>query len=105
MGKKDGGQIEKWQLHHIEVPEEHLHLFTERFPQAIIPPILFTGAVVDDPTGRWVPGHHMRSTYIISLDRKTGIVETQNTIYKLDMKTENQDIFPDMGNKVLSVFY
>ncbi len=63
------------------------------------------GNVVDDPTGRWQPGFHMRSTYIISLNRKTGRVETLNTVYDLDMKTEGQDSMPDLGNKALGIFY
>jgi hypothetical protein len=108
MDKKDGGKIENWQLHHIEVPEEHMDLFWEHFPELKdnkIYPVMFTGTVVDDPTGRWVPGYHMRSTYIINLDRETGIVETLNTIYKLDMKTEGMDRIPDLGNAVLKIFY
>ena len=105
MKKKYGGKISHWQLHHIKVPKKGKKIFKQHFPSVIMPPILFTGNVVDDPTGRWQPGFHMRSTYIISLNRKTGRVETLNTIYDLDMKTEGQDGMPDLGNKVLSVFY
>jgi len=105
LEKKDGGLIKNWQLHHITIPEGHEELFNKHFPDVIIPPLMFTGTLVDDPTGRWEPGYHMRSTYIISFDRDTGIVETLNTMYKLDMKTEGQDVMPDLGNDVLNVFY
>lgn len=105
MKKKNGGKISHWQLHHIKVPVKVLKVFKQQFPGIIMPPMIFTGSVVDDPTGRWQPGYHMRSTYIVSLNRKTGRVETLNTIYKLDMKTEGQDGLPDLGNAALSIFY
>lgn len=105
MKKKDGGKIKNWQLHHIVIPEGHEKEFKEAFPEVMYPPIMFTGTLVDDPTGRWQPGYHMRSTYFVSFDRKTGVVETLNTIYKLDMKTENMDRLPDLGNAVLGIFY
>jgi len=103
--KKDGGTIKNWQLHHITLTEDETKLFVKHFPDAIIHPIVFTGTVVDDPTGRWQPGYHMRSTYIVSFDRDTGIVESLNTMYKLDMETEGTDIIPDLGRDVLKIFY
>jgi len=108
MEKKDGGNISHWQLHHLEVPEEHMEEFYKHFPmlkENNMKPIMFTGIVVDDPTGRWHPGYHMRSTYIVNFDRETGIIETLNTMYKLDMKTEGMDTFKDLGNGVLKIFY
>lgn len=105
MEKKNGGKIENWQLHHIEIPEESKEKFKQYFPDVIIPPILFTGTLVDDPTGRWQPGYHMRSTYCVSFDRDTGVFETLNTIYTLDMETEGQDVIPDIHNDVLKLSY
>ncbi len=105
MDKKDGGKIEKWQIHHLQIPEGGEEKFKEVFPNIIFQPIVFTGTVVNEPTGRWKPGDHMRSSYIVSFDKKTGIVETLNTIYKLDMDTEGLDIVPDLGNGVLNLFY
>ena len=103
--KKDGGNIKNWQLHHITLTEVEAKLFTKHFPDAIINPIVFTGTVVDDQTGRWQPGYHMRSTYIVSFNRITGIFESLNTIYKLDMETEGMDTMPDLGRDVLKIFY
>ncbi len=108
MEKKDGGNISHWQLHHLKVPEESMNDFWKQFPELEknkTQPVMFTGTVVDDPTNRWKPGFHMRSTYIINFDRETGVVETLNTMYKLDMNTEGMDTFPDLGNGVLKIFY
>lgn len=105
MEKKNGGNIEKWQLHHITVPKESEEEFKKYFPDIIMPPIIFTGTVIDEPTGRWRPGDHMRSTYIVSIDRETGVVETLNTMYHMDMDTEGQDVIPDLGNEALRIFY
>lgn len=103
--KKNGGKIKNWQLHSITVLKEQEERFLKFFPNVIMPPILFTGTIVDDPTGRWMPGFHMRSTYIVSFDREKGVIETLNTTYKLDMKTEGKDVMPDLGNNVLKIFY
>ena len=104
--KKDGGNITYWQIHNIIVPEEDEDDFIKAFPELEGKKVqMFTGTVVDEPTGRWNPGDHMRSTYIVEFDRETGTVETLNTIYHLDMKTEGLDSFPDLGNKVLFIYY
>lgn len=66
-------------------------------------PMVFTGTVVEDKAGRWKPGYHMRSTLICKIDRKHGIIETQNTIY--NVVEEGGDIFPDLGNDVLNITY
>lgn len=103
--KKNGGKIINWQIHNITVLKEQEERFLKTFPGVSMPPILFTGTVSDDPTGRWRPGFHMRSTYMVSFDRDTGIFETLNTMYKLDMKTEGKDVISDLGNDVLKIFY
>lgn len=66
-------------------------------------PLMFSGTVVDDPARRWKPGNHMRSSYIVSIDREKGIIETQNTVYKVI--DEGDDVLPDLGNGILGVFY
>jgi len=98
--KKDGGVIKNWQLHHLTFSKE---LIEKAYPGKNAKPIVFTGTVLDDPTERWKPGDHMRSSLIVLVDRKKGIIETINTIYKV--KNEGNDIFPDIGNKVLEIFY
>lgn len=105
--KKEGGVIEKWQLHHLDIKgsEETFYMLYPEFLNVDIEPMMFTGTVVDDPSGRWSSGHHMRSSLILSIDREIGKIVTLNTIYTMDMKTENQDLLPDIGNGVLNIFY
>ena len=97
--------IKNWQIHNIVVPKKHIKLFKDRFPTALLKPgpLLFTGTVIEDSKGRWNTGDHMRSTYISSINRKTGIIKTQNTTYKV--LKEGNDIFPDIGNDILKIFY
>jgi len=101
--KKDGGTIKNWQLHHLVLNEEQQKKLKEFQPDIKIEPMVFTGTVVEDKAGRWLPGFHMRSTLIISIDREKGIIETVNTIYHV--QDEGNDVFPDSGNAILSIFY
>lgn len=106
MSKKNGGTIKNWQLHHLTVPEDVKELFIEKNPGIDVSnPMMVTGTVVDEPTGRWRPGDHFRSTYIMNIDRVHSIIETQNTIYHVDPDTENMDVMPDLKNNVLRIFY
>jgi hypothetical protein len=113
MDKKNGGDISHWQLHHLKYDESLREQFEQAEPRVDFSNIMMvTGTVVDDPTGRWEPGHHFRSSMIINVDREKNIIETLNTIYHFDPETEGQDsIFDietgnkDLGNKVLNIFY
>ena len=98
--KKDGGIIKNWQLHHLTFLQENIE---KVYPGENAKPIVFTGTVVSDPTGRWSPGHHMRSSLIVLIDRKKGIIETINTTYRV--QDEGNDIFSDIGDDVLKVSY
>jgi len=103
--KKDGGIIKLWQMHMVSDKPEDLVKAKEINPRFEMDKVMvFTGTVVEDPTGRWQHGYHMRSTLILKHDKKTGIVETQNTIYKLEGE-EGGDIFGDMGGAVMNIFY
>lgn len=101
--KKNGGKITNWQLHHLTLDDKHKEKLKKVYPEIKIEPMVFTGTVVKDVIGRWEPGFHMRSTLIVSLDREKGIIETVNTLYKVI--NEGNDIFPDIGNDVLKIFY
>lgn len=100
MKKKDGGIIKNWQVHNLSYSKEQME---KLYPGKNAKPMVFTGTVVEDPVGRWLPGYHMRSSCIISIDREKGIIETVKTIYKV--QNEGNDIIPDMGNGVLEIFY
>jgi len=102
--KKDGGTIVNWQLHTMSKDPDVLEKAKEMNPGFEMDVVaVFTGTVKDDPTGRWQPGYHMRSTLILKFDRKTGMCETQNTMYKLE--DEGGDIFDDLGTGVMGIFY
>lgn len=104
MHKKDGGIIENWQMHTMASDDEALAKAKEAWPDFNMDVVaVFTGTVKEDPTGRWQPGYHMRSTLILNLDRETGVCETQNTMYKLE--NEGGDIFGDLGTGVMRLFY
>ncbi len=101
--KKDGGTIRNWQLHTLSKEEDVLKTAKELNPGFNMDVVaMFSGTVKEDPTGRWLPGHHMRSSIIIELDRETGRCETQNTIYHLE--EEGGDL-PDLGAGILNIFY
>jgi hypothetical protein len=99
--KKDGGTITDWQIHNLGCTKEQIE---EVFPGQNAKPMVMTGTIVDDPTGRWEPGYHMRSSLVVNIDREKGIVETVNTIYKVS-GTEGADIFKDLGDSIMNIFY
>jgi len=106
MEKKDGGTISHWQLHHLKYDDSLREDFERHAPHIDFNNIMMvTGTVVNEPTGRWKPGHHFRSSMIVNIDREKNIIETENTIYHFDPNTENQDTMPDLGNGVLGIFY
>jgi len=99
--------INNWQLHHLnKLTKEEEEIFIKYFGQKMLldpGPLVFTGTVEKDPTGKWEKGFHMKSSFIISIDRKKGLIQTLNTLYKV--KQEGGDVIPDLGNKVLDIFY
>lgn len=105
MSKKIGGTIQNWQLHHLTLSKKDQKLLKKSYPNILLDPgpMVFTGAVVHDPLGKWAKGFHMRSSLIVSIDRKNNIIETVNTIY--NVTNEGGDIFSDIGNDVLKIFY
>jgi len=106
MEKKDGGNISHWQLHHLKLDDSLREEFEKTEPSVDFDNIMMvTGTVLDEPTGRWKPGYHFRSSMIVNINREKNIIETLNTIYHFDPETENQDGMPDLGNGVLGVFY
>ncbi len=98
-------KIKNWQVHNISVPGEIKDLFKEKFPEILFPPCIFTGEVQEDFSGRWECGFHMRSSYIVSISEDRSLIKTENSLYQLDPETENNDMFPDLGNGALGIFY
>jgi|GEM_PF-662017 len=113
MEKKDGGLISHWQIHNLKFAEDQREMFESHRPNLDFDKIrMVTGTVVDDPTGRWNPGDHFRSSMVVNINREKNTIETENTIYHFDPDTEGQDsVFDvatgnkDMGNGVLTIHY
>lgn len=105
MSKKDGGTIKNWQMHVLYEDDKSVEMLKNTHPNAGVDKIMmFTGIVLEDPTGRWLPGYHMRSTVILNYDEETGEVETLNTMYKL-LGEGGNDVVPDLGKRVTNIFY
>lgn len=99
--KKYGGLIKNWQLHTLSVPIEEAR---KTYPQIETDKVYrFSGTVMVDPLGKWEQGHHMTSSLVVRIDRDKGEIETLNTIYRVC--EEGNDIFPDIGDVINSVFY
>ena len=101
IAKKATATIKNWQLHTLSVKQE---MIDKVYPGEGLTPLIVSGTVVSDDLGRFLPGHHMRSSLIKKHDRAKGIIETRNTIYKLEGK-ENGDVLPNLGDNILNVFY
>ena len=99
--KKFGGIIKNWQAHSLSFTEEQIDKI---YPGQKAKPMIISGTVVEDPTGRWKPGNHMRTSLVVELNKEAGTVETLNTLYRL-ADEEGKDILPDLGNAILNVFY
>lgn len=95
--------ISHWQLHNLSIKPEALAEYGQHTEEDTV--MIISGNVVDDPTGKWRPGFHMRSTIIIKLDREAGVAETQNTFYKLVDPEGDTTLGGDWGDGILSVFY
>lgn len=100
--KKEGGTLEKWQLHTLSVSVEKAKELGQDIQTDKC--YVLTGVIAEDPTGRWQPGHHFRSSLVVAMDLDKGIVETQNTIYYVK-GPGNNDIVPELGDAVTGLFY
>ena len=98
--KKDGGTIENWQLHTLS--DETRKVAIEQYGDNIGK--ILTGMVKEDPTGRWNPGMHMKSSVVVAFDGLT--VETLNTKYRV-VGPRGEKILPkgDLGDFVCGIFY
>ena len=108
--KRDGGVIRGWQLHNLTFTKERMAEAEKLYGQKVLP-LIFTGTVKIDHSGRFKPGNHMRSSLIVRMDKVLGklsdgiyLVETLNTLYVLEGPGDS-DVLPDLGNGVLSIFY
>lgn len=104
--KKEGGRLTNWQFHTIfeDVEKANEHLAKEgRGPITTDKVYKLSATVVEDYLGRWQPGDHMRTSLVLSYDKETGRLETENTVYYLE--GEPEDVLPDLGRGIDSIFY
>ena len=93
--------IKNWQQHSLDLPND---LVRAHFPDCKLDqPLVFTGTVISDESGRYEPGWKCRSSLAINYDRENGIVETRNSIYIL--KGHAGGPLPDLRTDVLKITY
>ncbi len=98
------GTITAWQLHHLSISQEQLDELSASLMQEKMLPLIITGTVLNDPSGRMVPGWHMRTSPLTILNEDKGYCESRNSIYRLDGEN-GHDVMPDLRDGVLSIFY
>lgn len=100
--KKFVGTVKNWQLHHLTISKENIE---KVYPGQGALPMVFTGTIVEDRTGRRAPNDHMRSSLIVSINKERTKIETLKSIYKMEAESEGKDIFPDLNDGVMKIFY
>jgi hypothetical protein len=98
------GTITHWQLHHLSVSQERLNQLVEQEGGEKVLPLIITGTVKEDPSGRMEAGWHMRTTLLTFFDEAAGYCETRSSIYLLE-GANGSDVMPDLGDGVLTAFY
>ena len=99
--KTNRGTLINWQLHHLSTPQE---LIDEVYPGVNAKPLLFTGTITKDPSGKRRPNDHMRSSLIVKIDMEKMVIETINSYYKI-VGEEGGDIFSDLGDTAMTIYY
>lgn len=98
------GTITGWQLHHLSVSKERLDQWAEKNGEVKVLPLIITGTVKEDPSGRMHVGWHMRTGLLTFLDEAAGYCETRASVYRLEGENGG-DVMPDLGDAVLTIFY
>lgn len=93
--------IRDWQVHKLSFTKAQIN---KVYPGMDLQPMVVTGTIVEDPSGKLKPGNHTRTSLVKKLDRKTKTLITKNSIYKLEGK-EGNDVMPNLGDAVLNIFY
>jgi len=100
--KVNRGKLNNWQTHTIDYPED---VVVGMYPQLKGKDfVIVTGSITDDPSGKRINNDHCRTSFVLTIDRENGILETLNSVYELGI--EGGDVLGvDLGNGVLSLFY
>jgi hypothetical protein len=93
------GTIKNWTVHYLSITEEQINL---KYGEG--KPIIITGTIFADPTNKRKDGEHIRTSFVVKIDRKRKKLETLRSAYNLSGK-EGSDIVPPLGDAVLGLFY
>lgn len=94
--------IKNWQIHNLTYPDGVLN---DEYGDGVLPMVV-TGTIVEDRTGKFKPGWHCRSSLITEIDLENGIIRTISKSFTLEGE-EGDPTFgnKDVGNFVLKTFY
>lgn len=96
--------VSGWQLHTIS---EDVNVIRQLMPDVeftVNKTMVMTGTLVDEPTGRWQPGHHMRTSIIVSINDE--MIETLHTRYQIIGPEGDPALgFKDLGLIVMKLYY
>ncbi len=98
------GTLDGWQLHHLSISQEKLDQLAKERGEEKMLPLIVTGTVKEDPSGRMEVGWHMRTSPLTFLDEEAGYCETRTSVYRM-LGGNGSDVMPDLGDGVLSIFY
>ena len=75
------GTLENWCIHIIQFSDKALATLKQVYPGAI--PMVVTGSVVEDRSGRFDSGSPLRTSWVMYADPNTKVIQTQNSVYML----------------------
>lgn len=86
MKKIYRGKLNNWVIHNITLPESEI----EKYPSSLKGKQLrvITGIITEDNSGKLDDYDFCRTSFILTLDEKEGMIETLNSIYSLGEKNE-----------------
>ena len=109
------GIITNWQIHNLTFSDIQKKCIDDMYPQIkernITKFQIITGTITGDPTCNRQDGDHFRSSFVLTIDRENGKLETLNTVYDLGGGEGNDYVCNlttgsrDMGNDVIKLFY
>lgn len=98
------GTLTNWQLHHLSISQQELDETADLHGMARMLPLIVTGTVKEDPSGRMPMGFHIRTSALTFINEDEGYCETKSSVYRLEGENGN-DVIPDLGDGVFHIFY
>lgn len=95
-------RIKNWQRHNLIGLDEKLK---EAFPTKDTMPMIITGTIVEDRTGKFPKGFHTRTSLVTDIDLENGNFKTMNSVYILEGEEGDDMVGGDLGNAVIHISY